>query len=106
MDLRPSRFGLFYSCPRGCDVKVGAHPDGRPKGIPADKETRQARISAHAAFDRLWNEGPLTRSGAYRWLQERLSMTSEEAHIGQFTTEQCTTLIPLVQEYLNAQART
>lgn len=56
MMLRNSRYGLFWGCSRfpECRSTHGAHPDGRPLGKPATAEVKQARIAAHAAFDRLW----------------------------------------------------
>lgn len=84
----------FWGCSRfpACDGIHGAHPDGTPLGIPADKATKQARITAHAAFDSLWKGGAMSRKAAYRWMQQALAMTEDEAHIGRFTIEQCTRL--------------
>lgn len=104
MILRNSRFGLFWGCSQfsmtGCDATHGAHPDGRPLGIPADARTSKARIEAHAVFDQLWKDGPLTRSGAYRWLQTAMGLSDEEAHIGRFTYEQCEQLKEKVEQAL------
>jgi len=88
-----SRYGPFYACsnyPR-CDCTHGAHPDGSPLGVPADKKTKVARIAAHGLFDRIWQgpEAPMTRRTAYLWLQQAMGMTDEEAHFGRFTAEQC-----------------
>lgn len=109
MVLRKSkRFDrLFYGCERWpeCQAAHGAHPDGEPLGIPANRETKDARIRAHDAFDRLWkNHGPMDRKQAYLWMQERMKMTPEEAHIGRFTKEECEGLESAVQgefEYLS-----
>lgn len=104
MVLRDSKYGLFYGCstyPK-CKASHGAHPDGRPLGTPATAEVKQARIRAHAAFDRLWKEQPrrMKRTEAYRWMQERLGLSSDEAHIGKFDKEQCAKLIEAVEKYL------
>jgi ssDNA-binding Zn-finger/Zn-ribbon topoisomerase 1 len=79
----------FYGCSRfpDCQGIHGAHPDGRPLGKPADKATKQLRIEAHAAFDNLWQGGRMSRSAAYRWLQRKMGMTSEECHIGRFDAD-------------------
>ena len=101
MTLRDSVHGKFYGCtgfPR-CRATHGAHPDGRPLGIPGDKATKAARIRAHEAFDRLWKCGGMRRAQAYRWLQKRLHMTSAEAHIGRFTVELCEAVIAAVTEW-------
>lgn len=59
----------FYGCVRfpDCLGAHGAHPDGKPLGIPASKETRSARIRAHAAFDKLWQgaDARMNRNQAY-----------------------------------------
>lgn len=93
MALRESRFGLFYGCENfpACRATHGAHPDGKPLGIPADRETKKARIAAHKAFDRMWR-GPksdCSRGEAYRRLQLLMNLSADEAHIGRFTKAQC-----------------
>ncbi len=106
MSLRDSRYGLFYGCqfyPK-CECTHGAHPDGTPLGRPATKETKKARIEAHAWFDKLWKrpEGKMDRSSAYRWMIEAMGLTSDTAHIGRFTTEDCQNLTAKVQAYLES----
>lgn len=103
MVLKPSRYGQFYGCVRwretGCPGSHGCHPNGTPLGVPADRKTKDARIEAHAAFDTLWKEGGMRRKEAYRWMQQALDLDDDEAHIGNFTAEQCALLIQMVQEY-------
>ena len=103
MVLRQSRYGPFWGCTKWpeCDGKHGAHEDGRPLGIPANKATKQKRIEAHEWFDSLWDDGPMKRKEAYKWMQHSMGMTPDEAHIGRFTIEQCDKLISLVQRYRN-----
>lgn len=101
MELRSSRFGPFYGCTRypGCDGTHGAHADGTPLGIPADRRTRLARMRAHQIFDdATWKNGRMGRNAAYRLLQEIMGMSREEAHIGRFTVEQCERLIVAIKE--------
>lgn len=87
----------FYGCSNWpeCNGTHGAHPDGSPLGTPANQATKNARINAHAMFDRLWqgSKPKMTRKEAYRYLQRIMGMTKEEAHIGHFTIEQCQELI-------------
>lgn len=102
MVLRQSKYGLFYGCggyPK-CRATHGAHKDGRPLGIPADKKTKQARIRAHAVFDQLWKEDHMSRSEAYSWMQDAMGLTEDEAHIGRFTEEQCDELELKVEDFL------
>lgn len=100
----------FYGCSNFPDCKAahGAHPDGSPLGVPADKATKAARIQAHEAFDKLWESAldlytfsrrpsrkhrrgiiQIARRRAYTWLQERLGMTPDDCHIGRFDIETC-----------------
>jgi zinc-finger-containing domain len=96
--------GLFYGCTGwpACKGAHGAHPDGRPLGTPADKATKQARIEAHAAFDRLWQgEGKrMSRGEAYRWMRKALDLPPAEVHIGRFSKERCVALVKAVNDLL------
>lgn len=90
----------FWGCSRfpKCKATHGAHPDGRPLGNPADQPTKEARMRAHAAFDRLWKDGGMSRTQAYVVMQELMGMTPAEAHIGKLTLEECETLIAKLEE--------
>ena len=102
MKLRNSKYGLFYGCVNwtsGCKGSHGAHADGRPLGRPANSETKLARIQAHRFFDLLWRP-QMKRSEAYQWMQQAMRLPENEAHIGQFTTEQCKQLVDLVKGFL------
>jgi ssDNA-binding Zn-finger/Zn-ribbon topoisomerase 1 len=81
----------FWSCSRfpDCTGAHGAHADGRPLGIPADKPTRQARILAHAAFDAYWRKVGMTRNAGYRWLAGELGLDADACHIGMFDQATC-----------------
>lgn len=98
MEIRPSKFGCFYGCSRWPECK-GTHSaakDGTPRGTPANKETRNARTQAHCVFDQVWKKRFLSRREAYRWIREQMDLSHTEAHIGQFSLEQCEQLIRLV----------
>lgn len=101
MTLRKSRYGLFYGCTRWpeCDCKHGAHPNGDPLGIPANRATREARIRAHAVFDPLaqrWG-----KKNAYRWLRDSLSLTKRETHIAKFDIPMCERTIEACNAAMN-----
>ena len=104
MELKPSRYGQFYGCSTWRETKCpgshGAHPDGRPLGIPASKATKEARMRAHECFDRLWKSGAMARGQAYVWMQQALGMGADDAHIARFSIEQCDSLISAVELYL------
>jgi len=106
MELRPSKYGYFYGCIKwpDCGGTHGAHKDGSPRGIPANKATRRGRMAAHGAFDLLWKpksdaqEPMMSRKEAYQWMALAMQMAPDDAHIGRFTLEQCEKLVELVQE--------
>ena len=78
---RSTRFSIRYYCPENdCTVVCW---DGSTS-TPADVETRQARIKAHNAFDKLWQSGKMSRIKAYRKLAKVLRLKIKDTHIGQF----------------------
>ena len=95
-------YGKLWRCDP-CDAHVGVHrnsPDYAPLGRLANKELRQWKMRAHAAFDPLWKTGRhgspsrgMRRAEAYRWMREALGMTQEEAHVGKFDVPECKRLI-------------
>lgn len=87
----------LWRCPvDGCDVRVGAHPDGTPLGTMATAEMREARIRAHAAFDGWWKARGMKRGRAYAELAKRLGI--QEAHISWMTVEECERVVALFSE--------
>lgn len=89
----------FWGCSKfpECRGSHGAHPDGRPLGVPANQETKQWRIKAHDAFDTLWKCGGInmTRRKAYKRLAEKMGVS--EIHIGESDIETCKKIIEAVQ---------
>lgn len=107
LQLRPSKYGMFYGCSNypNCRGSHGAHPDGAPLGIPADKKTCAERRRAHDYLDRLWRpESPFkifSRFDAYFWMFTVMKLNDfNDAHIAKFNREQCLELIGhLKREY-------
>jgi len=101
MVLRGSKYGLFYGCSTypECRGTHGAHKNGTPYGIPANKATRIWREQAHDAFDTLWKgaDAVLDRDGAYIWMSKAMHVSRNKAHIGNFSVFDCRRLIALVQ---------
>lgn len=92
--LRP-----FYGCTRypECRGTHGAHANGAPLGTPANKETKLARMRAHATFDQIWKQKLVTHRGAaYNWMRQVMGLTHSKAHIAMFNSEQCAELQRLV----------
>lgn len=79
----------FYRC-GACDAQVGCHPGTRdPLGTLANRELRQARRAAHAAFDPLWREQRMSRTKAYAWLAAALGRPAASCHIGMLDVAAC-----------------
>ncbi len=98
MKIQEAAYGLFYACVRRpeCSGALGAHSDGRPKGVPGNAVTRQARIRAHYVFDQIWKDRLKTRSAAYKWLRQALGTERTQGHIACLDQEACERLIVLV----------
>lgn len=101
-DSRFAKHRLWYACEHWPDCKGchGAHKNGKPLGVPAGAETKKWRIQAHEAFDRLWKNGPLTRSAAYQLLAKELSLSKDQCHIGCFDISTCQKVLQIVDRSL------
>lgn len=88
----------FYGCSRfpACYGSHGAHPNGAPLGIPANSETKAARIAAHEVFDELWKSGRMKRKEAYQLLADTMGV--EEIHFATMTKEKCMEAIKVLEE--------
>ncbi len=100
MRLRNSRHGLFYSCERfpECKTSHGAHRSGPrmgyPLGVPAPKEVRVLRITAHALANEIWPwEDRKARSKFYAWMRKKLALPKDSAHIAMLDKAQLEALI-------------
>lgn len=112
-------YGMIYLC-RPCEAWVGVH-DGTdtPLGRLANKELRQWKMKAHAAFDPLWQRkleirrqerGPgyrkhYARGSGYKWLAVQLGIPVEDCHIGMFDVEMCQRVVALCQPYADKLRR-
>lgn len=88
---KDSGFWPFVYWCLGCGANTGVHNGSiYPKGKLADKETRAARIRAHALFDPLWQENHMTRSEAYTYLGHLMGRApDDQIHIGNLDAEEC-----------------
>lgn len=94
-------YGMIWDC-RACDAYVGTHknsPNHAPLGRLANKELREWKKLAHAAFDPLWTSKhrKYTRKQAYKWMQDAMGISLEEAHIGKFDVDKCKQLVELLR---------
>ena len=86
----------LYVCARYplCDSYVGAHEGTLlPMGTLADGDLRNKRIMAHRAFNRLWESGTMKKWQAYKWMQAKFGLRSDQAHIAMFSEYMCDQLI-------------
>lgn len=84
-----------------CDAYVAAHRHNHlPMGTLANRELRRKRIEAHAAFNRLWQSGLMTKRAAYRWLHVQFGLSAEKAHIANFSEWRCDQVIQLCSRFL------
>lgn len=81
-------------------MKIGAHPDGKPKGKPANYIVRNARIEAHKWFDTLFNraEGSdptIDRDTAYAFLAAAMGISKSKCHIANFNAQECARVVQI-----------
>lgn len=90
---------FFYACGQ-CRAWVGCHPvTDVPLGRLANAALRRWKNRAHAAFDPLWRDGPLSRSQAYAWLATKLGIPCGRCHIGMFDVDECRKVEELARNY-------
>lgn len=98
-------YGMIYLCSNfpECDAYVGVHNGtAKPLGKMANRELREARKKAHAAFDPLWQEKLIitqknnrhysksrARNEMYAWLANELGIPKARCHIAMFDVETC-----------------
>lgn len=96
----------MWLCP--CGAYTGCHEGTeRPKGRPAAKATRAARMDAHAAFDRLWQakqrrEGiskTKARGAGYKWLGEQLGLDPKDCHVGEMDAATARRVVELCRRF-------
>lgn len=98
-------YGMIYLC-RECDAYCGVHKNtDKALGRIANKELREAKKEAHEYFDKIWKLNLLTRSGAYSWLSEKLSLPAEYTHIGMFSVKTCKDVVYYSKQLLNDERR-
>jgi hypothetical protein len=114
-DLRPASVvhgesgdGYLWVCARypRCDSYVGVHQQSRePLGTLADKALRRKRMEAHRVFNRLWEDGYMSKSQAYIWMRAIFGLNREQAHIGMFSEYMCGEVIAACARFLRNNRR-
>lgn len=88
----------LYVCSRYplCDSYVGVHNNSlKPLGTLAGKELRGKRIEAHKVFNLLWESGMMKKWQAYKWMEAKFGISSQQAHIAKFSERMCDELITI-----------
>jgi len=98
-----TRYGTRWACPtEGCTMvawqKYGLYRN-QPISVPANYETRQARIAAHTVFDKLWKSGEFKRAQVYKLLSKYLGLSSRKTHISHFNAPQCRRVITFCKTF-------
>jgi hypothetical protein len=89
-----------------CGAYVGLHPfTDIPLGTLATAPTREARKTAKASFNRIWQGGRMTRSDAYAWLAARLGLAVRVTHFGMFDADTCARALEACADYFNPTNR-
>jgi hypothetical protein len=95
----------FWRCVP-CRAQVGHASAGTTNelGRPSNKELRDAKMAAHAAFDPIWKSKSMSRKEAYQWLADVLA-TTRSVHIGESDVETCKRVIELCLLHHERQGR-
>lgn len=89
---------FFYFC-QDCNAYVGCHKITKnPLGTLANKELRDKRKFLHKTFDRIWQEGKISRTEAYNKLAKFLKISKSKCHIGKFGIRQCDYVLNLLKD--------
>lgn len=67
-------------------------------GTLANGGLRHKRMEAHKAFNWMWDSGLMSKRQAYRWMQAKLGLPEEQAHIAKFGEYLCDQLIAICKQ--------
>ena len=83
------RWPWAYCC-KNCGAYVGMHPfTDIPLGTLADKKLRNARKESKEPFERLREDGVMSRDDAYAGLAAHMGLGVEQCHFGWFELADC-----------------
>lgn len=108
----------YHRC-EPCQAHVGCHRVGAftfkndkktvsdgtlPLGRLANAELRAAKQAAHAAFDPIWQDNGRPRRAVYAWLANKLGLSFDDTHIGEFDVARCHQVRELALRYREINA--
>jgi hypothetical protein len=94
-----------------CTAVVACHPNTyNPMGFMATSAVRRLRQKVHRLLDPIWENNFLSRSDAYDWLANQLSIAPSECHISHFNKSQLDLAISVLSvhaknDYIQFQRR-
>ena len=97
MRLTVGCYSLHYSCSKwpNCDGTHGAHPNGDPMGIPANKKVRELRETVYQQLNLIWNyKFKPERNQMYQWIKQNC----KKEHIGEMNEAELKDLIKKVNK--------
>lgn len=74
-------------------------------GTLADGHLRHKRIQAHRVFNQLWESGLMEKWQAYQWMQAKLNLRPNDAHIAKFSSYMCDQLVAACEEFAKNNSR-
>ena len=96
-DGKPKKFYGCSTYPK-CQAVHGAHPDGRPLGIPGNKEVKELRMIAHRNCETIWGEWKTMdkerKEAMYAWLKKN----TKSGHIAKMGKEELEDLLIKLRE--------
>ena len=99
---------MLYVCSKypECDAYVRTLPNTNvPMGTLANKHLRTLRQEAHKYFNRIYEEGYMTKQDAYRWLSFAISAPMSHTHIGNLGEYYCGVVIKESKRILENKKR-
>lgn len=109
----PKDFGAVWICPKD-GAYIGVLPGTIiPSGRLADKALREAKNTAHRAFDILWRDWRIgypekTKGGAalrrtmkedaYAWLASQMGMGAKDCRISYMDVDQCYQVVDIIDK--------
>ena len=95
-NLNPDNYLYVCSGYPSCDSYIGVHKKSmRPMGTLANGDLRHKRILAHRALEHLQQSRHMEKWEVYIWLQAKLGLNDQQAHIGMFSDGMCDEVIRL-----------
>lgn len=88
-----------WYCPKCTDVYVGTQKgSNKALGKMANKETRKFRKITHEELDYKFKNGSLKKNDLYTWISDKLDLSTEDAHIGNFSIDECKEIIKVARK--------